>query len=230
MVAKGLSKMATLDRQVSQRKKIVGITERLDLLEEAVEQLQAQVDQNKKGTHQLAIAVNSSLNQLGGMNGESREMLDAVIQAVGVDVVQGIIEQNRLQAMKDAVEKTKENIAKALTEGKLVKTTVIAPKTLIVGRETKEDGSEIPPGMAFVQIEQVKEDFRAKLLGQGIGFKMETETKGLFEVLDLYQPVEPVVPPAPAAVPEAAPEAVPEAKPEPVPEAAAAPAPAPAEG
>lgn len=217
--------MSTFEKQISQRKKIAGFGERLDILEQEIDSLKAAMFGTKEqpgglqgGLHQLAMAANSSLNQIGQQNGENREMLDAVIQLVGVTEVQGVIEQNRLAAMKDAVEKTKANIDKAVVEGKLVKTDKIVEKTLIVGRETKEDGTELPPGMAFVQIEQVKEAFRAKLLGQGVGFKMETEAKGQFEVLDLYQPV-----PEKPATPVAA-----EAPPPPA--EAAAPAPAPAEG
>lgn len=210
--------MSGIDRQLSQRKKVAGLSERLDLIEDAVEQ-------QSKGTQQIIVAVNTALGQLGQQGSETREMVDALIQAVGVDVVQGIMEQNRLNAMKDAAEKTKANIAQAVKDGKLVKADKVSEKTLIVGKETKEDGTEVPPGFAAIGLQQVKKEFREKLTDQSVGFKMETESKGSFEILELYNPVE--APPAAAAEAPASPSAEqPAPTPAPAPEAAQATAPA----
>lgn len=180
-----------MERNLSLRKKAANAMERLDVLESQVEDVQ-------KTIQQLAMAMNNALNQSSQQVAELRETLDAVVGLVGLGAVQSSLEESRLARMIAAAEETKANIAKALEEGKMVKTDKISGKSLIIGREFRADGTEIPPGFAAIQLVQVKDDYRIKLLDQAPGFTMATEAGGKFEVMDVYEPVDK---PAVAAAP-----------------------------
>ena len=172
----------SVDRQLSLRKKAANLGERLDTLEAQVEDIQRTIPQ-------LAMATNQALNQMNTSLNEVKEYLDVVIGLVGLEAVQAQLEENRMNRMKAAAEQTKANIAKALEEGTLAKAEKISDKSLIVGKEIKADGSEIPPGYAAVRFSQVKDDFKTKLLDQAVGFTMETDGGGKFEVLEVYEDV-----------------------------------------
>lgn len=210
----------TLERQLSLRKKAASLAERLDVVE-------AQQDDMQKTLPQLAMGFNDSFQRLSNRQDTLEETVDALVGLMGVAEVQRVIQETRLNKMKTAAEQTKANIAKAVAEGKLAKAEKIGEKTLIVGRETKADGVEIPPGYAAMSFSQVKKDYKEKFLGQAVGFLFDTEAGGKFEVQELYEAVTP--PPTPEAVPAApeataAPEAAPAAQPEAPAEAPTAPA------
>lgn len=211
----------TMDRQMSLRKKAASAMERLDVVE-------AQVDDMQKTLPQLAIGMNDAVNRLSGQFNDHNETLDALIGLVGVNAVQAAIQEARLNRMKTAAETTKANITKAVADGKLAKADKIGEKTLIVGRETKADGTEIPPGYAAMSFSQVKKDYKEKFLGQAAGFVFDTEAGGKFEVQELYEAVPEATPTPEAATAPAG--AVTPTEATPPPADAAAQTPAPAEG
>ncbi len=172
----------TMERQMSLRKKATDAISRLDVLETELEEI-------RKGNLDTVMAVNQAFSQLSQKLDESREILDAVVGLIGAQAVQEAIQGTRLAQMVDAANATKANIAKALAEGKLVKTEVVTAKSLVVGRETKPDGTEIPPGYAAIRFSQVKEAFQTKLMGLKVGEALDTEAGGKFEVVELYEEV-----------------------------------------
>lgn len=192
-----------LERQMSLRKKAATAMDRLDVLDNQMEDV-------LKNLPQLAIGFNDALNRIQQQFSDMNETVDALVGLVGVDAVQAAIVQNRLDRMNAAAATTKANIVKALEEGKLVKVEKVTEKTLMVGRELKADGTMIPPGYSAVSFNQVKKEYREKLLGQSVGFILPTENDGKFEIIELYEGVPAAVVPAVAeATPEVAPEAVP---------------------
>ncbi len=186
-----------LERNLSMRKKAANAMERLDVLE-------AQADDVQKTLPNLARAVDQAVTNVSNEVHELRETLDAVVGLVGVAAVQQAIADSRLASMKAAAEGTKANIAKAVAEGNLVKAEKLGEKSLVVGRELRADGTEIPPGYAAFSMSTVKKSYREKLLGQAVGFVLETDGGGRFEVQGAYDGVEKKAPePEHAAAPAA---------------------------
>lgn len=181
-----------LERQLSMRKQATGFAAELA-------EMRAEVNDLKATVPQLAMATNQALNQANQLVATLQEQLDAVIGLVGLSEVQRAIQETRLANMKEAAEKTKANIAEAVANGQLVKVDTINEKSLFVGREFNADGTEIPPGYTAVSYNQVKKEYREKLSGQTVGFALSTDSGGKFEVLEIYEAVEPKPEEKPAA-------------------------------
>lgn len=189
--------MGTTERQMSLRKKANDAMSRLDSVE-------SQVDDLRATQNQLVMGVNRALSKVDQDNQQAREMLDAVIQLMGPEEVTRVLAENRLARMVAEAEQTKAAIAKALESGDLVKADKISENTLVVGRDLKADGSEAPPGYTALPMPRIDKPFQDKLLGQTVGFSVDTKDGCKFEVRELYNPVEkkPVVAPDPGPTPE----------------------------
>jgi len=190
--------MSNLERQVSLRKKAANAMERLDALDTSVDDIQQAVQK-------LAMAASQALNQVNNSLGETRETLDAVIGLVGLEAVKAAIEGSRLERMTTAAEKARTAISEAVTAGTLKAGEKVTEGCLLVGRETRADGTEIPPGYASVHFEQIEEGYRKELLGQGVGGGVATKEGGRFEIISIYENVAP----AATAQAETAPAAIP---------------------
>lgn len=168
----------------------------------------------------VLMAVNQVIANLNKDVGDVAEKLEAVVSILGPDEVAQAVGELRAQALRDAAEKTKADIAKAVTEGKLLKAEAVTDeKSLIVGKEVQKDGTEVPPGYSAVRFLQLKPEYRTKLTGKKVGDVIETENGGNFTILELYEVVPPPAPEAAPAAPAAAAPAQPAEAPAPAAEA-----------
>jgi len=186
--------------------KAKGLTERLGELDKIQEEHTKQLKGQGESIKQIVMAVNGALGQQSRSLEEYKEMLNAVIGILGPQQVQAEIENARVMALQLQVEETKASIAKALEEGEVVRAEKASERSFVAGVETKPDGTAIPPGWAFVPMAKIEEEYRAQLVGQGVGFKITTKEGGFFELLEIYEAVEkPAEAPTTEAPPEAAP-------------------------
>ena len=163
--------------------KAKGLGARLDDLEK-------QVEGQGKSLKQIAMAVNGAMGQQTRSLEEYKEMLNAVIGILGPQQVQTEIEAARAMALQLQVEETKASIAKALEAGEIVQAEFASEGSFVAGVETKADGTPIAPGWAFVPMMKIDDEYRAQLVGQGVGAKIATKDGGSFELLEIYNAVE----------------------------------------
>lgn len=194
----------SLERQMSLRKKANSAMERLDLMEASLGDLRNTYAGLAKGLNQVLSRLDNDMRLL-------REMLDTIIQIVGPEEVAKVLAENRLARMQAEADETRANIAKAMQEGNLVQASKVSARSLVVGRDLKPDGTEIPPGYLALPMPRIDQEYHPKLLDQGVGYIIDTKDGGKFEVLEIYDPVdqkateEPTLVPGPvdAGAPEA---------------------------
>ena len=179
-----------MQRQLSQKKQVKSALERIDQIEEDIPQ--------------IVLGVNDALLEL---RGELRnrisplaQITEALTEILGSDIVDAKIKEIDQRKTMARVETAKKNLEDGLAKGTVVKADAISDKSLIVGRETDKDGQVIFPGRAQLTFDKVAPEFQDKLLGQGVGFQVDTQTGGKFEVVEVYDVVTP-----PPAQPSSAP-------------------------
>lgn len=185
----------------------------------------------------VLVAFNQVLGNLGKAVDDTAETQEALVNLTGPEQVAQAIAELRATKQRQQTEDTKAKVALMVTEGKLLKAEAITgEKNLIVGKEVLKDGQEIPPGYAAIRFQQLKPDFREKMMGKKVGEAVETENGGNFTIQELYEfapqpemPATPeqagmVVPTAADAPPAPTASAPTDAAPAPVAEATAAPA------
>jgi len=174
---------ASLERIDDAEKELQSQSKRLEALEKALEA-------QNESVKQIVTAANATFSQLHRAVEVSNEMLNSVIGILGPAQVQDEIERNRKLALDNQVAESKAGIAKALESGDLVVAEKASEKSFVAGVEVKADGVAVPPGWAFVPMTKIEEEFRTQLIGQSVGFKVQTKEGGHFELLEIYEPVE----------------------------------------
>jgi len=162
---------------------------------------------------QMVQAINQSMGNLNNQISGVTEVLDAVVSLFGVEAVQNqVIEtrKSRQQEQSDAQVKQVEELKK---QGVLVSQDKVEEQSLLVGRETTKDGQVVHPGRFQHHFSQIQKEVSAKMLGQAVGFKVETPAGGHWEILEIYKIVpktpEQLAADAAAAAPAQTPEATP---------------------
>jgi hypothetical protein len=144
-------------------------------------------------------AVNEGLGKLQQQISALVEVAEALTDAVGTDVINAKVVENRKtkDASKTAAEE--EAIQKALTAGELVPADAIAETSLMVFTESDKDGKVLEVG-SRVQFSfmQLKPEFRAEVLGKKVGEKILVPEGHSFEVKSIFTIV-----PKPATAAEA---------------------------
>jgi ABC-type transporter Mla subunit MlaD len=140
-----------------------------------------------RATEQVLQKQNQELSSL-------KEMVNALVGLVGPDEIAKAIDDNRIAAAEENAKQVQANIAKGLENKKLVKAEKVSEQSVIVGQETNADGSVLAPGYSAMSFSEIKPDFQTKLLGQPVGFAVETETGGKFTVTEIIDRVTEVAP------------------------------------
>jgi len=157
------------------------------------------LDQVEKTVMNIVSAVNNSISQLGNQIGGVTEVLDAVVQTLGVETIQKIMSENRVAKAEAQAESEKAALAELLAKGDIKAVDKVSEKSIVVGRETDKDGTVRLPGRAQVAFARIDPNFQPQLLGQGPGFSLDLPNGGKFEVLEAYEVVEKAADATPAA-------------------------------
>jgi hypothetical protein len=146
----------------------------------------------------LVDALNKSLTLVEQRLGNLDEVTNAVVGIVGVQSVQEAITAMHVKKAKADADAQAKALLMAVDKGLVIKSELLTEKSVIFGRELDKDGNEVPPGRVQMLYGQIKEEFRAALLGKPVGTQIDTPVGGKFEVVDLYEIQEKPVPPAEA--------------------------------
>jgi hypothetical protein len=146
----------------------------------------------------LVDALNKSLTLVEQRLTTLDEVSNAVVSVLGVELVQAAITASHVKKAKADADAQAKALLMAVDKGLVIKSELLTEKSVIVGRELDKDGNEVPPGRVQMLYGQIKEEFRAALLGKPVGTQIDTPVGGKFEVVDLYEIQEKPVPPAEA--------------------------------
>lgn len=171
--------MATnFNKQVSQRKQVKSITEKVEELQGAFMAIQDFVP-----------SINEAFSRSDRQLGELALIVEAVVELFGPATVDAKIKEVADRKALAGLEQAQANLKAGLERGDLVVVDKVGEKSLVVGREIDSNGVVSFPGRAQLVFSQIKPDFSAKLLGQQVGFVMET-SNGKFEVQEIYDIVD----------------------------------------
>jgi len=151
----------------------------------------------------LMTGVQSAISELEKRILGASEVIDAVVNIIGQEVVEAAVLTARDQRAATAATQAKEGLEKALAAGQVVPADKIEENSIIVGVECDKDGAVLKPGYIQLSMQGVKPEFREKMLGQAAGFKFDTVDGNTFTVNAVYAPVPPKAEPeVPVLTPE----------------------------
>jgi hypothetical protein len=163
------------------------------------------IDDLEKQFMKLVDGLNNAFEQLNRKVGNLEDSLEAVVTILGVETVAQSITEIRLKRAEEAATLAKEQVKALFEAGVYVKSDTVTNKSILVGHEVHPETGEIaPPGFIKASFEEIKPELKEKFLGQKLGFKTDTGSGNLFELLEIYEEVEGKTLPSPEAVtPEA---------------------------
>lgn len=153
--------------------------DRLNAIEQKVEATEAEFPRLVSNINGAFTQINQNLDGL-------TEIVNAVVAILGEDAVSKALATHREQKELAKVEATKAAISQLRENGQLVEALVVSEKSMIVGVEKSKDGEVMAPGYVQLQFPQFKPEFQAKLLGQSVGFVLETAEGRSFTVNEIY--------------------------------------------
>lgn len=141
----------------------------------------------------LINAVNQSFTQFEQRIVGLTEIVDSLIESVGTEKVQAVIQERRDRQGRERAEEARLWVENEKAAGRLEALDTVVEDSLIVGVETDPEGVQLGAGRTQLTTDRIKPEILEKLLGQPVGVRIETEG-GLFEVLEIYRRIEAPVP------------------------------------
>lgn len=163
--------------------------------------LEEQAEKSAKAQAELVEALNSAFGNMNNQLVEAVETVNALVASVGADEIARIVVEERHKKAVAEAEARKTTLKNMADSGLLVKADVISDKSVIVGQESDKEGKDLDPGYAQLQLSNLKPEFQAQVLGQAVGFVLDTPNGKVTvkEIWDFADPkpvpeVAPVVP------------------------------------
>jgi hypothetical protein len=140
----------------------------------------------------LARAMQNEINQLTSRLDDTSIILQGISNVVGVEKVAEAAKAVRIKLLEDNAAEQGANVAKAYSEGRLMKTFEVNDKSLVVTTMKKSDGSPMYPTKSYLPFGNFKPEVQAILLGKKIGDVEQLPTEGgTIEILEIYEECEP---------------------------------------
>lgn len=153
----------------------------------AIERI-ADLERNNVG---LAQALNQLMMQSNERFNNTAEVIAAVVEKIGPEEVQRIVEEKRVERDAAQVARAEAWLDEQVSSGKLVPADVLGEKSTLVGVEYTVEGEPIPPGRIQIPFSSVLPDLKPQLEGKGAGTRITTAGGTTFEVLEIYDAVDP---------------------------------------
>lgn len=115
-----------------------------------------------------------------------QELLDAVIQVVGVESITETVLESRRQKLIDGANELREGIAKKVEAGTLKATDTITETSFLLCGVTDGNGNKIEEARVGVNVPQLLKQFKDAAIGQKAGHKLATPDGRTLEVLEVY--------------------------------------------
>lgn len=137
----------------------------------------------------IAAAVQNALNETESKYQQLVEVVDAISNQFGPDVIAKAIQETRDQRAEEAATKAKEGLQKAIENVEVVAIDTAEDDSIITGIEYDKEGAVLKPGYVQLAMQAIKPEFQEKIKGKGVGNKFEVATGGTFEVTGVYKAV-----------------------------------------
>lgn len=149
--------------------------------------IEQRVKQLEESFARLLVGLDQRLNNFGQMFGQATEVSEALIEAVGEELVTEILQRKRQErAEKQAAEESRQ-LEEAVSEGYVTPAEVIGENAFIVGHEVDAQGNALGgTGRQQVAYKTLKPEFKEQLLGKGVGTEVKTPAGGTFTVRAVY--------------------------------------------
>lgn len=147
------------------------------------------LDAVEQALPQILGSLNQTLGQFSQQLNAQGEVVEALVQALGRETVEGIIKDTRERKGQELMEQEKAALEELVSSGAVAKVDKVSEKTIIVGREINPDGTVRSPGRAQVPYARVTTELKEKFLGQTSPFAVDLPNGGKFEVQELFEVV-----------------------------------------
>jgi len=161
--------------------------------------LQSIADSSNKVVQTVIDSTNNALKDIHAKVDAMSELVRATVDVVGLDSVGETLAQNRSgDDERNRVAQTKQ-IADGLANGELKAADAIGETSYLVFTEKGKDGQPLQFGARKqFAVSQVMPEFRASLMGKGVGATITSTSGHTFEVVEFYDVVQKPAPAAPA--------------------------------
>lgn len=154
---------------------------------ERVAELEARAGEVESTIPKIISAINEVVGKLHAELGNVQKTLNAVIEAIGPDVVLAKIAEQKSRELEQVAKSQKEALAQALIDNTVKEVEAVHEKCVLTGLEYDKDGAPVGSGYLQLPFDTFIPDVRDQFLGQTKGFKMTTETGGTFEITGVYE-------------------------------------------
>jgi hypothetical protein len=135
----------------------------------------------------LLQAIGKQLDEMKAKVEALEEMTDAVIGVVGVQPVSDAMTASRELRARQQAEAQKQETEKLVSDGVLELQDFVDEKSILVLKELKADGTEIPPGWFRVGVPELKPNLQSDVIGKAARSTVSMENGGSFEILEIYK-------------------------------------------
>ena len=168
------------------------------------------VENVERALKQVIESANAAFERANTQMQQMADVIDVLVELAGTDVITAKLVEKEVAKSTARVEAQKAQVEAALLQGTLKVVDTVTDQSLIVFKEYKGE-TALENGRNQFMAGQLKPEFKAKVVGQGVGYKLDAPTVGhTFEVVEIYEPVavQPTLPTETLA--EAAPESGPD--------------------
>lgn len=138
----------------------------------------------------LAQVAQKELNNIGDRLDDIAVICQALATVVGIEKVNDVAKNIRIEMSEKDVAAQEANVAKALTEGKIKAVDAVTENCLLVTTIVRADGSQVYPRKSFVAFGSLKPEIQAIAKDKKVGDKFELPTgAGIMTVLEIYEDV-----------------------------------------
>lgn len=131
--------------------------------------------------------VNNALNQLQGMILEQREIIDVLVEELGVEEVAKRMQDKREEELQEQADRAKAQVEAAVKNGDFRAVTEVSETSFVVGVERDLNGEVLKPGRLQLPAKDLIPEVRDQVIGKPVGTKVEVKDKGTFEVVEAYE-------------------------------------------
>ncbi len=134
-------------------------------------------------------AMNQTFNIVDQRETATEEILRAVINLLGREVVEKEVRRLKIEQLEGESTKQTAVFEEAKKEGKVVATTAVTEKSVIIGTELDKDNNQLYPVRVQLFFPQLPADYQKAYLGAKLGETVVTPTASKFTISEIYEVV-----------------------------------------
>lgn len=149
----------------------------------------ARLDQNEEDIRNLVSNTRQSLGVMDMKVKTLQEVMNAVVEIVGLDKVQAAIDKQHVDELQKESDIEKKGLELAKEKGLLVAGEAVNARSVIVGHDVDPSGNIMAPGRGQLLFAQVKPELRESMAGKKVGEAIDTPIGGKFVIDEIWDVV-----------------------------------------